>query len=227
MNGVLAVSDPTSSATTSTPFTIAYSNADKTGTLYTVDYRRVGSGSGFAHYNTTTARANLFGYANKPVTVLPGQVYEFRGTARDSFGNTTALVVGRTRAVVPFDQTRASFVSTATTVSASYRWLGTSRVLYKAGQIANLTGVYGNRLQIVGDRSANGGSFALYLKNADGTYTKLGSTVSTYASSSSARQVLYSYAFTTAASRTYQVRWVAGSTSTRRNVVLDAFAVRR
>ena len=114
--------------------------------------------------------------------VRPGDVFAFRGTATDRYGNKTVPTVARPRAVVPYDQSRAAFSSTARTLTSAARWLGSSRVLSSAGQVATLTRVDGNRLQVIGDTSTTGGSFAIYLRSSSGAYSKLGSSVSSYRS---------------------------------------------
>ena len=95
-------------------------------------------------------------------------------------------------------------------------------------QVATLTSVFGNRLQVIGDPSTTGGSFAVYLRGSSGTYIKLGSGVSTFRSTGGGvRRVLYTFTFPTTASRNFQLRWTSSGVAAHRNVVVDGFAVRR
>ena len=217
--------DPTSSAAISTAFRVTHSVA--TGAPY-LEFRNVARSATFTHYTPLSAGSTLFGYRGNPTTVRPGDVFAFRGTATDRYGNKTVPTVARNRAVVPYDQSRALFSSTARTLTSSARWLGSDRVLSSAGQVATLTSVYGNRLQVIGDTSTTGGSFAVYLRSSSGTYSKLGSSVSTFRSTGGGvRRVLYTYTFPTTASRNFQLRWTSSGVAAHRNVVVDGFAVRR
>ena len=217
--------DPTSSGSATTAFTVKNTGNVTTSAL---EYRNVARSASFTHYTPLSAGSTLFGYRGNPTTVRPGDVFAFRGTATDRYGNKTVPTVARDRAVVPYDQSRALFSSTARTLTSSARWLGSSRVLSSAGQVATLTSVYGNRLQVIGDTSTTGGSFAVYLRNSSGTYSKLGSSVSTFRSTGGGvRRVLYTYTFPTTASRNFQLRWTSSGVAAHRNVVVDGFAVRR
>ena len=217
--------DPTSSAAASTPFRVTHSIAS--GAPY-LEFRNIARSATFTHYTPLSTGSTLFGYRGNPTTVRPGDVFAFRGIATDRYGNRTVPTVARNRAVVPYDQSRASFSSTARTLTSSARWLGSSRVLSSAGQVATLTSVYGDRLQVIGDTRTTGGSFAVYLRNSSGTYSKLGSSVSTYRSSGGGvRRVLSTYTFATTATRSFQLRWTSSGVAAHRNVVVDGFAVRR
>ena len=217
--------DPTSSAAASTPFRVTHSVA--TGAPY-LEFRNVTRSASFTHYTPLSAGSTLFGYRGNPTTVRPGDVFAFRGTATDRYGNKTVPTVAQGRAVVPYDQSKASFSSTARTLTSAARWLGSSRVLSSAGQVATLNSVYGNRLQVIGDTRTTGGSFAVYLRNSSGTYSKLGSSVSTYRSSGGGvRRVLCIYTFPTTATRSFQLRWTSSGVAAHRNVVVDGFSVRR
>lgn len=217
--------DPTSSGSATTAFTVKNTGGVTTTAL---EYRNVARSTGFTRYTPLSTGSTLFGYRGNPTTVRPGDVFAFRGTATDRYGNKTLPTVSRTGAVVPYDQSRAAFSPTARTLTSSGRWLGSSRVLSLAGQVATLTSVYGNRLQVIGDTSTTGGSFAVYLRSSSGAYSKLASSVNTYRSSGGGvRRVLYTYTFPTAATRSFQLRLTSSGVAAHRNVVVDGFAVRR
>ena len=204
---------------------MAFNPLNAAGTTTAAYYRRLPTTS-FSLWRATTSPVASFGSGGSPVVVKPGDVVEFRGYAQDHYGNRTAPVTGARRAVVPFNQTKATFTTSVASVRSSSRWLGDLRVLSRRGQVATVT-VSGNRLQIIGDRRADGGRFDVYARSSSGSYTRVAAGVSTYGSATRVRQVLYTRSLTTATSHTFQLRWVPGTTTARRNVALDGFAVRR
>ena len=213
----LKAADPTSSTATKTPFPVALTPAGNVAaTRYTVDYRAVTS-TAYSRWLTRAAGPSAtFGAGNAPVTVAPGSVWQFQGRAYDAYGNATGLVRSA-KAVVPFDQSKATF-SGGTNATGTDRWLGGVRTIKATGNYAKLT-VTADRVTVVGEKCPTCGKLYVY----DGS-TKV-ATVDSYASARKPRQVLYTRTWTKAGSHVLTVKPAA--TAGRPNVVLDAFAVRR
>jgi Tol biopolymer transport system component len=213
--------DPTSTTSAKRSFPVTFAATAPSSVGYFVDYRSATS-STWTHWVANAAgRIRTFGVASTgggvySTTSTPGTSYVFRVQIKDVYGNATGWVSSG-RAVVPFDQAKATF-SGGTTVAYSTAYLGSFRQLKTTSSYAKVT-VTGNRLQVIGLRCSRCGKFAIYAGS-----TKL-ATVDTYASSTKVRQVLYTKTYSTVASRTFTIRPLA--TSGRPAVDLDGFATRR
>jgi hypothetical protein len=216
------VSDPTSKTSTKTRFPVKFAAAAPSTTTFTVDYVVGGTSTWKRWVTAQPGLTRTFG--GSPSTGVaatfstPGSTYSFRVRATDAYGNSSALVYVRTAtAVVPFDQTKAT-LSGGTTVASGSAYLGSYRRLWATTHYARVT-LTGHRLSVIGWKCTGCGKFRIY----DGT--TLVATIDTYASSTKARQVLYTRAYSTVRTRTFTIRPVA--TPGRPKVVLDGFAMRR
>jgi hypothetical protein len=144
-----------------------------------------------------------------------GYSYGFLLTVKDTFGNTSAPT-GVGVAVVPYDQTKATFSGTYLTQSINDRYLGSATLLKAAGAAARII-VNGNRLQLLGERCTSCGVMDVYV---DGVRV---AGIDTRASQRTPRVVLYTRALT-AGNHTVVVK--SRGTAGRPNVVLDGFGVR-
>lgn len=220
----LTVTDPTSTAVTTTRFPLRLAGPGNPGTTrYDVSYAQAPSGRYASWLVKTTSPTRVFGEASKPVVVAPGTTWTFKGVAFDAHGNSTGVRTSG-KAVVPFDQSRASFSGTglpATSATAADKYLGTTRTLRAPGQRATMPTLTGDRFQVIGERGPSGGTFDVYR----GT-TRVATKVSTYSPSRKARSVLWSSPVGTTTS-SYSVRWVPSGSAGRTNVVLDGFAARK
>ena len=213
--------DPTSTASTKASFPVTFAATAPTSAKFTVDSLVVGTTTWRRWVTAVPGRIRTFGVASTTAgvastTSTPGTNYVFRVQVTDAYGNTSALVSGA-RAVVPFDQTKAT-LSGGTNYASSSSYLGSFRQLKTTASYAKVV-LTGNRLQVIGIKCAACGKFAIYLGS-----TKV-ATVDTYSSSTRVRAVLYTATYTTVASRTYTIRPLA--TAGRPSVELDGFAMRR
>lgn len=183
-------------------FDVSYRGAGRSWTVWVANKPGVSRFFGTAATSTQTATASA-----------PGNNFQFRVTAHDAYGNSTPNVIG-TWAVVPWDQTKASFNS-GTTYALSSAYLGSYRVLKAAGSYANIA-VNGARLYVVGARCPGCGVFDVYIGS-----TRIG-TVDSYRSSTVQRSVLFTKYFGSG----YRVVTIrARGTAGRPNVILDAFGI--
>jgi hypothetical protein len=200
----ITYTDPTSSGNTTAAFKVTL----PAGT-YTVKYRT----NGAATWNTWVTNGTG---TSRTFPGVAGNSYAFSVQSFDGYGNSSAVVSGGT-AVVPRDQTAATYGGSTAASSASYRFLGSARTLRAAGSYARIS-VVGNRFQVIGERCTTCGVMYIY----DGA-TKV-ATVDTRASTHQLRQVLYARGLT---SGTHTMTIKAAGTAGRPNVILDAFAARR
>lgn len=210
--------DPTSTTSVRTSFPVTFGPSLPSGASFTVEYLPAGTTT-WKPWVQGAVRARTFGSAaaagTLATTSVAGQTYSFRVRGTDAYGNPTPLV--STKAVVPFDQTKATY-SGASTVASSASFLGSYRKLTSTRSYAKVT-LTGNRFQVIGLRCSGCGSFAVY----EGS-TKV-ATVSSYATSTKARQVLFTRTWSTSATRTLTIKPLG--TSGHPAVLLDGFAMRR
>ncbi|MCW2668760.1 MAG: hypothetical protein JWO27_657 [Frankiales bacterium] len=199
--------DPTSTTYFTSPAFRVYFPTPGT---YTVQYRTNGTGSLTTWVNNASASSQVFSAAKA------GSSYGLLMTRYDGFGNSTAAT-GLGTAVVPYDQTRASFTGSTATQALSGRYLGSATILKAAGAAARLV-VNGNRLQVIGEKCASCGVMDIYV---DGTRV---AGVDTHDTQRRARAVLYTRNLTAGVNHTVVIK--ARGTAGRPNVVLDAFGVR-
>jgi hypothetical protein len=211
-------SDPTSTGSSKTWFPVRFAaGAVPSSVRFDVSYR-IGGSAWTVWVSNQTGAVRFFGTAatatQSATRSTAGSNNQFRVTARDAFGNSTPTAVSGW-AVVPWDQTKASY-NTGTTYALSSAYLGSYRVLRTSGAIARIA-VNGNRLQVIGARCPGCGVFDVYV----GT-TRIG-TVDTHRSSTLQRSVLFTKTWSTG----YRVVTIrARGTAGRPNVVLDGFGIR-
>ena len=208
---------PTSGTTTRAPFPVVFGRGDPASALFTVDYS-TNSGA-FAHWVIAKPGASrTFGAPSTgafTTSSVVGRTYRFKVQATDAFGNKTAVVT-TAGATVPTDQTRAIYSTGAVTSASTDRWLGTAtRLKPVAGATARVS-LPGYRVQVIGERCPTCGIVDVYSGS-----TRIGS-YDSVASRRLARQVLFTYTFTTKATRTITLR--NRGTSRRSDVILDGFA---
>lgn len=212
-------SDPTSTASTKSSFVVTMPSAAPTGTTFKVEVLASGTSTWKSWVTGSTSRTQLFGSPARTgvlaSTSVAGKSYTFRVTYGVSHGNTTAWA-NSARAVVPFDQTKATLYG-GLTGTASYAYLGSYRRLSKTTDYARLA-FLGNRLQVIGTKCASCGGFNLY----DGG--SLVGVFDTYSSSTKARQVLATLYLNDVSAHTFTVK--PRATSGRPYVFLDGFAMR-
>jgi hypothetical protein len=214
------VADPTSTTSAKAAFPVSFAAVAPSTAKFYVDYLPVGT-STYKHWVTGAAgRVRTFGVAGTTnvatTTSVPGTNYTLRVMIKDAYGNASPWVYNP-RAVVPFDQTKATLVG-GTTVSSAAAYLSKYYRMATTRSYAKVT-LTGNRLQIVGWKCSTCGSFDVY----DGS-TRV-ATVSSYATSTKVRTVLYTRTYTRVGTHTFTIR--PRGTAGHPNVVLDGFAMRR
>jgi hypothetical protein len=201
-------SDPTSRTATRSPFAVRFGPGSP-AVLWTVDYR-VNNAGGWIRWVT-----NVTGSSRTFTAAAQGRTYQFRAIATDGYSSTPLVNGGLT--VVPVDQSKAT-LSGGTTVSSSSAWAGSYRKLTRKTQYAKIS-LYGKRLQVIAWRCKGCGSFAIYQGSV-----KI-ATVSTYATTTKVRDVVFTKYWSTNATRTFTIRPLA--TTGHPAVLLDGFAMRR
>lgn len=204
----LTYADPTSTVYTGAPFAVRFGPGSP-AVLWTVDYRVNNAGSWKRWLTDVTTSIRTF------TGGIPGATYQFRARATDGYSSTPLVNGGLT--VLPTDQSKATLYG-GTTVASKYAWLGSYRRLTTTTQYARVS-LTGTRLQVIAWRCSGCGSFAIYQGSV-----KIG-TVSTYASSTKIRQVVFTKYWSTSATRTFTIRPLA--TSGHPAVLIDGFAMRR
>jgi hypothetical protein len=199
--------DPTSTTYYTNPSFRVYFPTPGT---YTVQYRTNGTGPLTTWVTRASATSQVFSAAKA------GYSYGLLMTRYDGFGNATAAT-GIGTAVVPYDQSRATFAGSTVTQALSGRYLGSATILKAAGATARLV-VNGNRLQVIGERCTSCGVMDVYV---DGTRV---AAVDTHDTQRRTRAVLYTRNLRTGVNHTVVIK--ARGTAGRPNVVLDAFGVR-
>ncbi|WP_128433844.1 hypothetical protein [Streptomyces cyaneus] len=170
----------------------------------------------------TTATSAVFGKAGSPVKPVPGLTYRFYVRAHDDAGQTGPWSRAATTGI-PLDDraTALHYTGTWKSVAASSAWSGTERTSATKGAYVSFS-ADGTQLRIVATRKSNGGRFAVLV---DG---KTVGTVDTYAAQTAYRQVVFTRTLgTTITTHKVQLRVLAGSTSTRSTVHLDAIMITR
>jgi hypothetical protein len=212
---------PTSAKSTKTSFPVSFAAGALSTTKFWVDYLPAGWSTWQHWVNGATGPARTFGVTGTTgvasTTATAGQSYTFRVKVQDAFGNLSDYVNGSDKAIVPYDQTKASLYG-GTNVASSSAYLGSYRRLTTTSQYAKVT-LVGNRLQVVGWKCSGCGSFAIY----DGA-TRV-ATVSTYSTSTIARTVLYTRTYTSSGTHTFTIKPVG--TAGHPAILLDGFAMRR
>jgi hypothetical protein len=214
-------STPTSFDSTTTSFQVLY-GGDGPVTSWYVDYlapnapnnwwQRWVDGASFPDLITFGAPAADHVNAT---TSTAGASYSFRTLARDAYGNATPWVNSR-RAVVPFDQTKATFYGGSNGYSSD-AYLGSYRKLWHSTDYARVT-LTGNRLEVVGTSCPTCGLFDVF---DSGHWI---GTVDSYAPTTTARDVLFAKSFTTIGTHHFAIK--ARGTADRPDVILDGFAMR-
>jgi len=210
---------PTSQYSTKTSFPVRFATGAKADTTFWVDYLPYG-GTLKSWVNGATGAFRTFGVPGTTnvadTTAVAGGTYAFRVKVQDAHGNTSGWAVGP-KAVVPFDQTKATF-SGGGTVLTGAAYLGSFRRLSTSSHYARVS-LVGNQLMVVGWKCASCGAFAIY----DGA-TRIG-TVDTYAATTRQRVLLFSKTYASSGTHTFTIRPLG--TSGRPYVALDGFAMRR
>jgi hypothetical protein len=225
-------SDPTSLTTAAAPFVVRLTAAGWTvpaGVTFDADFS-VNNGPWKPWLRAVSGATRTFGVAGTLPATTPlastgpgvvttssvaGGTYRFRVSVSDAFGHTTPQVLSA-KAVVPFDQTRATFSSGTVTASSS-AWLGSYRTLAALNATARIT-VSTDRFQLVGGRCTLCGVFDVF----DGA-VRIG-TVDTRATTTISRAVLFTKTWT--AKGTHAITIKARGTLGRPSVRLDGFGVR-
>jgi len=210
---------PTSQYSTKASFPVRFATGALADTTFFVDYLPYG-GTLKSWVNGATGNIRTFGVAGTTnvagTTAIVGGTYRFRVKVVDGFGNASAYVSSG-KAVVPFDQTKATF-SGGTNVSSGGAYLGSFRQLKTTASYARVA-LVGNKLMIVGWKCKTCGKFALY----DGS-TRI-AVVDTYAASTQPRVLLFSKTYASSATHTFTIRPLG--TAGRPGVNLDGFAMQR
>jgi hypothetical protein len=170
----------------------------------------------------TTATSAVFGKAGSPVKPVPGLTYRFYVRAHDDAGQTGSWS-GAATSGIPLDDRASTLHYTGTwkSAAASSAWSGTERTSAAKGAYVSFS-ADGTQLRIVATRKSNGGRFAVLV---DG---KTVGTVNTYAARTAYRQVVFTHTLgTRITTHKVQLRVLAGSTSGRSTVFLDAVMITR
>ena len=222
LQALAAFADPTSTTSAKASFPVSFAPVHTpNGAVFKVDYLTAGTATWHPWVTDAQGRVRTFGSPASTgvnaTTSTPGTNYVFRVQVRDYYGNTSPFI-SSPRAVVPFDQTKAT-LSGGTNISATAAYLGSYRRLSKTTDYAKVT-LVGNRMQIVGVRCSTCGSFNVF----EGGVRI--ATISSYSSSSAAtyRAVLYTRSYSSVGTHTWIIRPAA--TSGRPYVILDGFAAR-
>lgn len=170
----------------------------------------------------TTAGSAVFGKAGSPVKPVPGLTYRFYVRAHDDAGQTGAWSTAATTGIPVDDRATAlRYTGSWKSVTASAAWSGTERTSSAKGAYVSFS-ADGTQLRVVATRKSNGGRFAVVV---DG---KTVGTVNTYAARTAYRQVVFTRTLgSTITTHKVQLRILAGSTSGRSTVTLDAVMVTR
>jgi hypothetical protein len=200
--------DPISRTSTTTTFPVVFGPYRSPSAVFTVDYFGTGD-PGWTNWVTD--------YANRAAsfTGVAGKSYTFRVQVKDGLGNSSPLV-NSVRAVVPFDQTKATFTGGGN-VYTSAAYLGSLRKLWHTTDVARVT-LTGNRLQVVGSTCGTCGAFDIY---DNGTWV---AGVSTYGSVTRLRQVLFTKYYSGIGTHSFSIK--PRGTAGHPDVMLDGFAMR-
>jgi hypothetical protein len=210
-----SVSVPTvvASAAGSPAFRVGWAGkGNPSGTRYVVQLsaHRPGSSSAYAGFSSGTATSRSYA----PGTSAAGTTFHFRAMTVDAYGNGSAWSYGA--ATEPYDDRAGQYSGTWRSSSGqSGRWLGTLRTT-RARSAAAVFKVSGNRYYLYGDRCPQCGALRIYL---NGRYR---TTVSSYASTTQARRLLWTSTAMPAAARYVKVVNVA--TAGHPQVHVDAVA---
>ncbi len=214
-------SSPTSGASILAGFPVTFGKGDPASTVFDVSYRTNGAATATPWVTHTTGVTRTFGSAASAgvaaTTSTPGNSYRFQVTASDAYGNATAPTVSAA-AVVPYDQTKATYSAGTSSARYSDVYFHSVNVLKTAGAKAVVT-LTGNRFQVIGTRCPTCGVIDVFYGGR-----RLG-TVDTYASTRKVRQVLFTVTWGSYASRTLTV--TNRATAHRPLAYLDAFAMWR
>jgi hypothetical protein len=216
--------DPISTTSTKASFPVTFAASAPSNARFVVDYLPSGYGT-YQHWVTgVTGRVRTFGAPASAgvlaTTSTVGRSYVFKAQVKDAYGNATAWVTSA-RTAVPWDQTKATLYG-GLNVSSTSAYLGSYRRLAKTTDYARIT-LQGDRLQLVGWKCASCGSFTLYEYNSV-TRTTTATTISSYATSTKARQVLFTRYYSGIQTRTFTIKPKA--TTGHPYVMLDGFAMR-
>jgi len=215
--------DPTSAASPTAPFFVHFSPYASNQLTFLVDFKSAGASTWSPWVANQPGVYRTFGSPAttgvSATTSTPGASIVFRARATDQWGNTTPYFASG-RAVVPYDQTKATFIG-GTTVNDVRAWLGSYRRLWNTAQSAKVT-LVGDRLQVIGWRCHRCGVLRIY----EGS-TLLATVDSYYASTStpSVRRVLFTKTYPGVGTHTFIIRPVG--TAGRPYVYLDGFGMRR
>ena len=203
--------------------TLTSSVAVKTSWLAATD-----AGSGVAHYLVERADGvggSFFGVTTTGTSItqplIVGQLYQYRITAIDAAGNAGPVRLGPAWRPTLYQSNLSNTVYTTEwgSSSASSYSGGSTKYSSTAGKSATFTGTRARSIAIVATKATTRGSFKVYV---DGVYK---ATVSTYATTTRYRQIVYQFAWSTPG--THKVKVVISGTSGHPRVDLDAFVVLR
>jgi len=169
----------------------------------------------------TTATSAVFGRSGSPVKPVPGVTYRFSVRAHDDDAGQTGAWSRTATTGIPLDDraTALHYTGTWKSASAASAWAGTVRTFATKGAYVSFT-ANGIQLRVVATKKANGGRFAVVV---DGRTAGRSARSTTYAAKTAYRQVVFTRTLgTTVTSHKVQLRVLAGSTSTRSTVTLDA-----
>jgi hypothetical protein len=196
---------------TAAPVPFSWGAGDPAGTHYLVSYG-IGLTPPTWHVmlGDTTAKSALF----RPTTT--GLTYSIRVRALDGYGHATPATQGSV--IIPQDDTTAAFVGSWPRLASSSLWGHSERATKVRGAYVAKAFI-GSKVQVLGDRCAACGSFAVYVDNRyRGTFTAVSTTTKH-------RQVLYT--FSASGVHTHTIKLVNLATSIRPQLRVDAFAVTR
>jgi len=213
-------------APTATVYAPLFSTMLSTSRSYPITWGGADAGSGIAaydvEYKTGVAGAwkpwrSSTALTNAVFTGTAGATYYFRSRSVDVAGNESGWVTS-TSSKVPYDQTKASFSHSWSTLKSSARYLGTAKYTTKSGAYANFTLSKGV-LYVIATTGPKYGKFAVYYR---GHKVK---TIDTYSKTTKYRQAFQVVTYAKGA-KASAVKIVNLATHNRPRVEIDGFALR-
>lgn len=90
MDGTLRIAPATNDGPSGAPFGVVWATGTRTGSAFDVQYRKAG-GLWRSWRTDTAALAGTFGKQGKPITVQPGETYEFRARSQADAASTARV----------------------------------------------------------------------------------------------------------------------------------------
>lgn len=195
-----------------TPTKFSWTGADATSSITHYQAHLSTDGGAYASISTSLPSATL------TRSLAAGHTYRLRVRGIDKAGVVGAWVYGATFTVSAYSETstRIAYSGTWYRPASTAYWAGYERYAKAAGATASFT-FTGRAYALIGCVGPTRGSLKVYV---NGVLVK---TVSTYASTTTCRRVLFSLSWSTAASRTISV--VASGTSGHPRVDVDTIVV--